>query len=96
MSAPGYVICVTGSFHEKILAHGPHLPRVVEEHQPHWTGNGDQVLDVEEQALVAADDESVTGSRGPTDPEVESAHAVLAAEEQPLEDGQRDGAAVRA
>ena len=77
------------------LARSPHLAGVEEQDQPHRAGDVDVLLDVEQQALVAAEHEA--GERiGRSDrADVEAADAVLAAEEQLLEDRQLDGAADR-
>ena len=65
-----------------------HLPCIVEQHDPHLTGDGDQVLGVEQQALVAAEHDLRAGHGRPDRADVEAADAVFAAEEQPLEDRQ--------
>ena len=77
------------SFHAKLLAEVAHLAGVVEEHDAHLAGDRDQVLGVEQQALVAAEHDERARHRRPDRADVEAAHAVLAAEEQPLEDRQR-------
>ena len=70
-------------FPAEALTAAPHLAGIVEQHETHRTGNVDQVLGIEQEALVAAEDE--TGRRiARTDAaDVEAADAVLAAEEQP-------------
>ncbi len=67
-----------------------HLAGVVEQDQPHRPGDVDDLLEVEQQALVAAEHQAGDSEvrSGPIDAEVEAADAVLAAEEQLLEDRQ--------
>jgi hypothetical protein len=72
----------------EVLADVADLAGVGEQHEAHGAGDRNQVLDVAEQALVAADDDARERIARPHRPDIEPAHAVLAAEEQLLEDRQ--------
>src|SRR5580765_157887 len=66
---------------------GLYLAGVVEQNRAHRSGNRNLLFDVEQQALVAAQNDAVVGLR--TDgADVEAADAVFAAKEQLLEDRQ--------
>src|SRR5262245_34915115 len=56
--------------------------------QPHGSGNVDVLLDVDEQALVAAEHEAGFEVRRTNRPQVVTAHAVFAAEEELFKDRQ--------
>src|SRR6185312_13145972 len=79
----------------EMLADVAHLPGIEEQHQTHRAGDVNQVFGIEQEALVAADrnagDFIARGHR----PDVETADAVLATQENLLEDRQHPGVAVR-
>jgi hypothetical protein len=70
------------------------LPGIIEQHEAHRPGDVNQIFRVEQQALVAADNELRDGIPRTDAPEVEPANAVLAAEEEVLEDRQLFGVGV--
>src|SRR2546425_3104315 len=65
-----------------------HLPGIVKDHEAYWAGDGDELLDVEQQALVAAKDQPGVWILGADRSDVEAAHAVLTALEELRENRQ--------
>src|SRR5437667_10134522 len=65
-----------------------HLPGIVKDHEAYGAGDGDELLDVEQQALVAAKDEPGNWILGTDRSDVEAAHGVLTAHEQLRENRQ--------
>ena len=65
------------------------LASIIEQNEPHRPADRNQVFGVEQQALVAADDDPAVRILGPDAPQIVAADAVSAAQHQPLEDGQR-------
>ena len=78
-----------GFLPREVLAGVADLAGVGEQHQAHRPGDVDQVLGVEQQALVAAEHEAGDRVARADGADVEAADAVFAAEEQLLEDRQR-------
>ena len=77
--------------------HGPglHLSGIVEHHESHRPGDANQFLDVEQQALVAAEDQAGEWIFGTDGPDIETTHAVFATEKQLREDRQVQRSAER-
>ena len=65
------------------------LASIIEQNEPHRPADGNQVLGVEQQALVAADDDAAARVLGTDAPQIVAAYAVAATKDQSLEDGQR-------
>ena len=84
-----------GSCQPNAVAVAADLAGVVEEDQPDRSDDREDLLDVEQQALVAAEHQARREIRRTDGSQVEAAHAVLAAEKQLLEDRHVAGPAVR-
>src|SRR4051812_1252119 len=84
-----------GFLPREVLALVPNLAGVGKQDEPHRARDADQILGVEQQALVAADDQLRCRIARADAADIEAANAVFAPEEQFLENRQLLRAAVR-
>src|SRR5204862_3446014 len=82
-------------FERERLPDVAHLPGIVEQDDPQLAHDVDVLLDVEQQALVAAEHQAGIGILGADASNVEPADRIFAAEKDLLEDRQIPGIRVR-